>query len=346
MNIFLDERKCRESLFPFTHTRHVADIRVGILTIREKWERLTGAKIITDAGELIGDELHINAEIIPTTDNVDSILRAANDKITMLDNGDVKSLHHPWNIFQCNNWAIRHDFDMITDGRKSQQISATNTCIHPENIFLEEGAVVECSMLNASDGPIYIGKDAEIMEGNMIRGPFSIGEKSTLKMGSKVYGGTTIGPGCIAAGEIKNAVLFEYSNKAHDGYLGDSVIGAWCNLGAGTSNSNLKNTAGDVIYFLDKNMKGISAGNKAGLLMGDYSRSAIHTAFNTGTVVGVCCNIFGTIPSKFIANFSWGSDRYIFEKALADIDKWKTMKGQSITEKEITILEQIYSTNQ
>jgi UDP-N-acetylglucosamine diphosphorylase/glucosamine-1-phosphate N-acetyltransferase len=347
MNIFLDDRKCRDHLFPFSQTRHVADIRVGILTIREKWELLTGKVIISSADDLNGDELHIHGDIIPTLKNVQAILRAANDRISMLDNSDIKILHYPWQIFQYNDWAMRHDFALLTEGKKSQPLPSTNRCINEEQIFIEEGAVVEHSILNASTGPIYIGKRAIIMEGNMIRGPFSIGEQSVLKMGSRIYGATSVGHSCTVGGEIKNSVFFEYSNKAHDGYLGDSVIGAWCNLGAGTSNSNVKNTGGEVKYFLSKAMKAVVAGNKAGLLMGDYSRAAINTSFNTGSVVGVCCNIFGQqFPSKYIENFSWGNERYIFEKVLKDIENWKKMKMQTITAKETEILYELYLSNQ
>lgn len=347
MNIFLDDRKCREQLFPFTQTRHVSEIRVGILTIKEKWELLTDKEVIISHESLSGNELHIHADIIPTSKNVHTILRAANDRIAMLDNEDIKVLHHPWQIFQYNDWAIRHDFNLLTENRISQPIPASNRCINEEQIFIEEGAVVEHSILNASTGPIYIGRNAIVMEGNMIRGPFSLGERSVLKMGSKVYGATTIGPNCTAGGEIKNSVFFEYSNKAHDGYLGDSVIGAWCNLGAGTSNSNVKNTGGDVKYYLSKEMKALIAGNKAGLLMGDYSRAAINTSFNTGTVVGTCCNIFGTgFPPKYVENFSWGSERYIFAKAIRDIENWKKMKLQQVTKNETDILQQLYLSNQ
>ena len=268
MDIFLDDRKCREQLYPFTQTRHVADIRIGILTIREKWELLTGRKIICREEDLRGGELHIHADIIPTASNINFILRASNDRVSMFENEDIKILHFPWQIFQCNDWALRHDFALLTENRVSSPIPDTNKCINPENIFIETGAIVQHSTLNASTGPIYIGKNAVVMEGNLIRGPFSLGENSVLKMGSKVYGATTIGPHCMAGGEIKNAVLFEYSNKAHDGYLGDSVMGAWCNLGAGTSNSNVKNTGGEVKYYFETSVKAISAGNKGRVAYG------------------------------------------------------------------------------
>jgi NDP-sugar pyrophosphorylase family protein len=157
------------------------------------------------------------------------------------------------------------------------------------------------------------------MEGCMLRGPIAIGENTVLKMGTKIYSGTTIGPNCTVGGEIKNSVLFSNSNKAHDGYLGDSVIGSWCNLGAGTSSSNVKNTAGIVTYY-DENNQSHEVGRKAGLIMGDYSRCAINTSFNTGTMVGVCCNIFGSImPNKFIPDFTWGNERYDIDKALINI---------------------------
>ena len=193
-----------------------------------------------------------------------------------------------------------------------------------ENIFVEAGATISYSILNASEGPIYIGKNAEIQEGSVIRGPFALCEGSRVKMGAKIYGATTIGPYCLADGEIKNSILMGYSNKAHDGYLGDSVIGVWCNLGAGTSNSNLKNTAGIVKVWSKEKNDYLDAGNKCGLLMGDYSRSAINTSFNTGTVAGISCNIFGNVfPFKFIEDFTWGQEKYIFEKAISDINNWK-----------------------
>jgi UDP-N-acetylglucosamine diphosphorylase/glucosamine-1-phosphate N-acetyltransferase len=346
MNIFLDESKCREDLYPFSLTRHVADIRVGILTIKEKWQYLTKANICTDVNNIAADAIIVNANIIPTKENIDFILKESADKISLLENDTVKIIHYPWNIFQVNDWALRHDYELLTSQKKSKEISKTNNCINANDIFIEDGVKMEYCILNAANGPIYIAKNAEIMEGSCIRGPFALGENSVLKMGSKIYGSTTIGPYCVAGGEIKNSVLFGYSNKAHDGYLGDSVLGEWCNLGAGTSNSNVKNTGGQVKYQYKKT-EIISAGNKAGLLMGDYSRCAINTSFNTGTIIGVCCNIFDDkMPGKRIESFSWGHERYIFEKALQDIANWKKMKQQDLTEKQIENLKNIYSTNQ
>ena len=346
MNIFLDDSNFREQLFPFTYTRHVADIRIGILTIREKWEIITGERVVTNPEEKKEDSVIIQAHILPTKSSAKNIIQAAKDKTPILETDEIKMLHHPWQIFQYNDWALRNDFDLVTYKRKSQPLSQTNQCANPHNIFLEDAVIAEHCFLNAAAGPIYIGKNAELMEGSMIRGPFSAGEESLIKMGSKIYGATSIGPYCVAGGEIKNSILFGYSNKAHDGYLGDSVIGEWCNLGAGTSNSNVKNTGGSVRYIIDKNHNEIIAGNKAGLLMGDYSRAAINTSFNTGTIVGVCCNIFAARPEKFVNNFSWGDERYIFDKVLADISNWKKMKGQQLSSSEKEILHHLYSNNQ
>ena len=338
--IVLSENKFREQLFPFTYSRHTVDIRIGILTLREKWELLTGEIISTDE---TSPGIQIPANIIPTAENFESIIKFGIKNEDEEETDPVKIIRHPWDIFLLNDFALRNDFDLMTKNRVTQPISGTNQTINPQNIFIEDGAEVECSILNAAAGPIYIGKNAVIMEGSMIRGPFSLGENSSVKMGSKIYGATTIGPNCVAGGEIKNSVLFGNSNKAHDGYLGDSVLGEWCNLGAGTSNSNVKNTGGAVSYYFEKGGASVIAGNKAGLLMGDYSRAAINTSFNTGTVVGVCCNIFGEkIPEKFTENFTWGNERYIFEKALKDIQAWKQMKGQSVSEYETAMLKKLY----
>jgi UDP-N-acetylglucosamine diphosphorylase/glucosamine-1-phosphate N-acetyltransferase len=257
---------------------------------------------------------------------------------------DVKTIQYPWDIFRLNDWAIRQDFELLTKKRKSQPIPKSNKVIDPGNIFLEKGAKVHHSVLNASTGPIYVGKNAEVMEGANIRGPFAMGESACLKMGAKIYGATSLGPYCVAGGEIKNSVLFGYSNKAHDGYLGDSVIGEWCNLGAGTTNSNLKNNAGEVRVWTPKGQ--VSAGMKCGVIMGDYSRTAINTSINTGTVIGVSCNVLGSgLTPKYIPNFSWGSEgvkRYEFERALQDIEGWKKLKDQTVTENEKSILKYIF----
>jgi UDP-N-acetylglucosamine diphosphorylase/glucosamine-1-phosphate N-acetyltransferase len=382
MAIVLFDNAERKKLYPFTQTRAVAEMRIGIFTQKDRWQRVSGENvcIVTEnylqcLYEKYPDELNlwIDASVIPTDELLDKILsfqdgfaladekgfvagriKMNNENFSLLtilekfetiyDIENVKRLEYPWQMFQWNDEMIRKDFALITKDKISQKISATNKTISPENIFLEDGAVVEFATLNASTGPIYIDKNATIMEGCFIRGPFSLGENSVLKMGTKIYGAATLGSNCMGGGEIKNSIMHSFSNKAHDGYLGDSVIGSWCNLGAGTSNSNIKNTAADIImkdFFSNEN---INAGNKCGVLMGDYSRAAINSSLNTGTVVGVCCNVFGEgLLQRIIDDFSWGTKmKYEFDKAIRDIDNWKKLKHQSINENEISILKYIF----
>lgn len=345
MRIFLDESRCRSGLLPLTHTRHVGDIRIGILTIREKWERLTGAEVFTDPAAQLDTDIVVPAGWLPALTNAEQLLEAARNKVSILDDNDheIRRIVYPWHIFMHNDWALRRDVELITRNRQSALLPSSNRVIEPGQVFLEPGAVVEHAIINASTGPVYIGAGAQVMEGCLIRGPLALCEGAVLKMGTKIYGATTLGPYCVGGGEIKNSVFFGYSNKAHDGYLGDSVIGSWCNLGAGTSNSNVKNTGGQVRYQHPSGEPQASPGNKAGLIMADYSRSAINTSFNTATIVGVCCNVFGGgVPPKCIPDFSWGDDRYELGKAIADIENWKKMKGQSLSEQEKQLLYDLY----
>ena len=387
--IFTEEYCKPENLHPFTYIRHIQDIRIGILTIREKWEKylktssankwqdnyLDDAQSVkVEKGIDKNNYLLLYANVMPTKAIISKIKKLKNGEL--LTSGkeggiacrfsdkevlglhkikitksvefkdDIKAIRYPWQIFQMNDWALREDFALITAGRKSKSLSKTNKLIKAGQIFIEAGAKVEHCILNATDGPIYIGRNAIIMEGSLIRGPVAICEGAVVKMGTKIYGATTVGPFCTVAGELKNSVLFAFSNKGHDGYLGDSVLGEWCNLGAGTSNSNLKNTAGEVKYWVDADQKEMSAGYKGGLLMGDYSKAAINTSFNTGTMVGICCNVVSPgLTPKFIANFSWGVDgmtKYQLNKALLDIDSWKKLKGLTISDREKQILTDIY----
>jgi UDP-N-acetylglucosamine diphosphorylase/glucosamine-1-phosphate N-acetyltransferase len=386
--IFTEEFCQPENLHPFTLTRQIQDIRVGILTIREKWEIMLGlvsfdkkeddykdldrSLTIADAAADGHVCYMIHGNVLPTRKLVKSIRKLGNGEFLSVSGNegivfrftkkevqekhsikvkkavtikeDAVRIRYPWHIFQLNDWAIREDFELITRKRRSQRLPRTTKVINPSNVFIEKGAKLEHCILNAATGPIYIGKDAEVLEGSMIRGPFSMGEKSVLKMGSKVYGATTLGPYCIGGGEIKNSVLFGYSNKAHDGYLGDSVIGEWCNLGAGTTNSNLKNTAGEVRLWTPNGK--VPAGNKCGVMMGDYSRTAVNTTINTGTVIGVSCNVFGNgLTPKHIPSFSWGSsgfDRYAVEKALVDAHAWKQLKGETLSDNEKSVLKYIF----
>ncbi len=343
MRIILDDIVCKEDLYPFTLTRSAADIRIGILTIREKWETLLGKKIkvLSEVGIKASNQntRSIPANLVPSV----KWLKALKHHQPISDKKiNAININHPWQIFQNNDAAISADYDLITRKKKSKKISSTNTVIG-KNIFIEEGASVEHSILNTSNGPIYIGKNALVMEGCVIRGPFAMCEGSILKMGTKIYGATTLGPYCTVGGEIKNSILFGYSNKSHDGYLGDSIIGEWCNLGAGTSNSNIKNTVGEVKIWNASKSEYVSAGAKCGLMMGDYSRAAINTSFNTGSVVGVASNVFyDGFPPNYIESFSWGKEKYNLEKALEHIENWKKLKGCALTEEEKNILSEIY----
>jgi UDP-N-acetylglucosamine diphosphorylase / glucose-1-phosphate thymidylyltransferase / UDP-N-acetylgalactosamine diphosphorylase / glucosamine-1-phosphate N-acetyltransferase / galactosamine-1-phosphate N-acetyltransferase len=346
--VYLTDKEIGHHLYPFSQIRSVADIRIGILTIREKWEALLKQEVISlhaDDQVPANDAILFAANIIPSIQFIESLgdggASGANP-----DYDTVKILQYPWHIFQWNSWALKEDFQILTRNRFSAVIPESVVAIHSNNIFVEEGARLHHCMLNATEGPIYIGKNAEIMEGSYIRGPFALCEGAVVKMGTRIYGATTVGPYSVVGGEIKNSVIFGYSNKAHDGYLGDSVIGEWCNLGAGTSNSNLKNNASEVRVWHQPSQDYIRAGLKCGLLMGDYSRCAINTSFNTATVIGVCSNIVGEgMPPKHVPNFSWGNQsisRYDFEKAMTDIANWKKLKNQDVTDDEINQLRYIF----
>jgi UDP-N-acetylglucosamine diphosphorylase/glucosamine-1-phosphate N-acetyltransferase len=259
----------------------------------------------------------------------------------------VQRLEQLSQIFTCNEEMLKHDFSIATKDRSSLPAAEGVYLIHPENIFIEEGAEISHSVLNASAGPIYIGRNAVIMEHCSLRGPVAVCEGAVLKMGTKVYGATTIGPFCTAGGEIKNSVLTGFSNKAHDGYLGDSIMGEWCNLGAGTTNSNVKNTGGEVKLWNYNTKSFTAAGNKCGVIIGDYTRTAINTSINTGTVIGVCCNVFSAgLTATFIPDFSWGTTadkKYEFAKALSDIANWKKMKNKTLSASETNILKHIFT---
>lgn len=383
MNFILFDDQSRNNLLPLTFMRPVADIRVGILTIREKWEAmlktstssLTETYLSTKFPIVKDDEnILINGSILPNSKliseikklepnqalvNEDSII-ALHIKSTDLDDSmemDIEGIEEveteteiiriteTWDIFTKNDTALDLDFKFLTKGRKSQEISSTNQVIEPGNVFIEKGARVECSVLNASTGPIYIGKNAEIMEGCFIRGPFALCEGATLKMGAKIYGPSTVGPFSKVGGEVNSSVIFGYSNKAHDGFLGHSVIGEWCNIGADTNTSNLKNLYDNVRLWSYVHQSFVDTGLLfCGLIMGDHSKCGINTMFNTGTVVGVNANIFGTgFQRNFIASFSWGGTSgfktYDIRKALAVAEKVYTRRKREFnnTEKEILV---------
>lgn len=346
MNYILFDDSSRANLLPLTFTRPMVDLRIGILTIREKWEKVLGVKTVTHTETYLSkkyplsfltssDNIWINGSVCPNkilhkevkslqpnqalfSNNILLALNSGTDKnfsLTVSESIEkIESrtaaikLHNVWDIFSLNGQAIQEDFELITKGRTSAVLSTTNQVISPEHIFVEQGAKVECAILNASTGPIYIGKDAEIMEGSIVRGPFALCEHSILKMGAKIYGSTTIGPHSKVGGEVNNSVIFGYSNKAHDGFLGNAVVGEWCNIGADSNNSNLKNTYAEVELWNYASEQTATTGLIfCGLIMGDHAKCGINTMFNTGTVVGVNTNIFGAgFPPKFIPDFSWG----------------------------------------
>jgi len=382
MNYILFDGTVRVSLLPLTYTKPVADLRIGILTIREKWEQMLGFTTTTLTEEYLEEKypmvemeqnVLINASFLPTDELVE-IIQDLKENQAVFKNEEVIAffttdaqeevdfenyeqiefdlevlqIKNTWDLFTLNEKAIKADFDLITEGRKSQPIPNGVQYLNKENIFIEEGAEVLFCTLNASHGPIYIGKNALVMEGALMRGPFSLGEHAVVKMGTKVYGATTIGPKCTIGGELKNVILWGNSSKGHEGYLGDSVIGEWCNIGADTNNSNLKNNYAEVRLWNYETENFAKTGLQfCGLIMGDHSKCAINTMFNTGTVVGVSANIFGSnFPRNFIPSFSWGGaagfSTYQINKAKETTDLVMKRKNEVFDEVEARILEQVF----
>ncbi len=382
MNYILFDGSARNQLLPFTYTRPVADIRVGILTIREKWEKMLGFTTSTVTEDYLIDKfpmiemeqnIFINASILPTENLVNLIQNLSENKALFIDDeplaffakedeevdfetfdiieysfDDILRIENTWDIFKLNGEAIKRDFKLLTTDRESLPIPEMTVAFNKDQIFIEEGAVLPLCSLNAKDGPIYIGKDSEIMEGSMIRGPFALCENATVKMGAKIYGATTIGPYSKVGGEVNNCVIFGYSNKGHDGFLGNSVLGEWCNLGADTNNSNLKNNYAEVRLW-DYETEGFAKTGLqfCGLMMGDHSKCGINTMFNTGTVVGVSANIFGSgFPRNFIPSFSWGGSAgmitYKTNKAFEVAEVVMSRRQIAFTEVDVQILEHVF----
>lgn len=382
MNYILFDGTVREALLPFTFTRPVADIRIGILTIREKWEKYLGNTTTTVTEEYLSEKfpmvempenVMINGSFLPNQELVALVENLKENEAIFQGeeviafyttetqeevdfstyrhiefDADIIQVCKTWDIFSKNAVAIQADFDFITKGRKSAPISDTNRLIHAENIFLEEGATVEHSILNATDGPIYIGKNAQIWEGSLIRGSFALCDNATVKMGGKIYGATTIGPYSKVCGEISNSVIFGYSSKGHEGYLGNAVLGEWCNIGADSNNSNLKNNYAKVRLWNYATESFDQTGLQfCGLMMGDHSKTAINTMFNTGTVIGVNCNIYVPgFPRNFIPSFSWGGasgfSSYQPKKAFEVAKVMMARRGVEFDEVEANILEHVF----
>ena len=382
MNYILFDSDVRNALLPFTYTRPVADIRIGILTIREKWEFFLGFTTTTITEEYLEDKypmvefdknILINASFLPTKNLVKQVSNLTNnqaifkgeqviafftcdtqehvdfDSYEQLEfKEEVLQIKNTWDIFSLNDKAIQADFDLLTEGRTSQPIPAGVHVIHEQNIFIEQEATVSYSSLNASKGPIYIGKDSEIMEGSLVRGPFALGENSILKMGTKVYGATTVGPFCKIGGEVNNSVLFGYASKGHEGFLGNSVLGEWCNIGADSNTSNLKNNYAEVKLWNYQEERFTNTGLQfCGLMMGDHSKCGINTMFNTGTVIGVSVNIFGSgFPRNFVPSFSWGGatgfTTYQLKKVFEVAKVVMKRRGLELTEADEKILRHVF----
>lgn len=382
MNYILFDGPSRNALLPFTFTRPVADILIGIMTIRQKWEMHLGSTTTTLTEEYLSEKypmveleenVMINASFLPnailvemvsnlepnqaifrgdeviafyTTEEQEAVDFDSYEIIEYTD--DCLTVQNTWDIFSKNDAAIREDFEILTEDRRSQPVPKSVNVIAPENIFIEEGAKLEFVTLNASTGPIYIGKDSEIMEGSVIRGPFALCENAQVKMASKIYGATTVGPFSRIGGEVNNSVLFGYSNKGHDGFLGNSVLGEWCNIGADSNNSNLKNNYEEVKLWSYETEGFAKTGLQfCGLMMGDHSKCGINTMFNTGTVVGVSANIFGSgFPRNFVPSFSWGGasgfTTYITKKAFETARLVMSRRNVEFDEREAAILEHVF----
>lgn len=382
MNYILFDGNRRNALLPFTYTKPVADLRIGILTIREKWEHYLGSTTTTITEDYLSvkfpmveaeQNILINSSFLPNEELVELILSLEENQAIVKDDEIIAfytkdtqeevdfdsydlidfeyeclTVENTWDIFSKNDKAIREDFELLTKDRKSQSIPKSVNVIAPENIFIEEGAKLEFVTLNALTGVIYIGKNSEIMEGSVIRGPFALCEEAQVKLASKIYGATTVGPHCRVGGEVNNSVLMAYSNKGHDGFLGNSVLGEWCNIGADSNNSNLKNNYEEVKLWSYETEKFEKTGLQfCGLMMGDHSKCGINTMFNTGTVVGISANIFGSgFPRNFVPSFAWGGasgfTNYLTSKALQTAKIVMGRRHIELTEHDVKIMEHIF----
>ena len=387
MNIILFDGIYHNNLLPLTYTRPVAELRIGMLTIKQKWEQYVENPIQIKTQEYLAkkfgspseeNSIGINASILPSDDLMSSLLELKNKQI-LTSKGKIVAVNplpinsknieealseykmvetkaeflqveNVWDLFRLNDQAIRADIELIKAAKTFVTPSPTNQILG-NDIYIEEGAKVECAILNTTTGPIYIAKGAEVMEGSILRGPIAICENGVVKMGAKIYGATTIGPYSKVGGEVNNCMIQGYSNKGHDGFLGNAVLGEWCNLGADTNNSNLKNNYQSVDLYNYPEAKYLDTGLQfCGLVMGDHSKSAINTMFNTGTVVGVSANIYGAdFPSKFIPSYSWGGRKpleYKFDKAMDTAKRVMERRNISLTEEDLNILEYVYKESQ
>lgn len=375
MKIALHDNGLHRRFAPLTLSRPVGDLRMGILTNHERWERLVPGATV---GFVTEEYLHakfqqidspdwiVNAAVIPTKELIQAaqsleegeqlasqgtwlVQRGSAAQKTRNFEGDLVVLAHRWDLYTANHRVLAADFTLLTTGRTSQTLSNSNRVIgDPSLVFLEPGARVEAAVLNTTDGPIYLGEDAEIMEGSLIRGPFALCAHAGVKMGAKIYGATTVGPHCKVGGEISNSLFQAYSNKGHDGFLGNSVIGEWCNLGADTNSSNLKNNYSKVSVFSYEtgNMEKTDV-QFMGVMMGDHSKSGINTMFNTATVIGFSANVYGGgFPDKVIDSFSWGGVEetvpFKLDKAIEVAQAMMARRSVPFTQGDRTIFEHLH----
>jgi UDP-N-acetylglucosamine diphosphorylase/glucosamine-1-phosphate N-acetyltransferase len=388
-NIILFDNEISEHLLPLTSTKPTCELRVGILTIREKWEKWLDAPAFHITRDYLAgkygldysdDNYVINGSVLPSEqlcalirqmEDNEAYLRGDElivakvgvgqleklikdeeiDELTGMDlqNTQYSKIDRLWDLYQLNAQEIQSDFALLTRDRSSQPISNSNRIIgNPAHIFLEEGAVVEGASLNCQAGPIYIGRGAEVMEGSLLRGPISIGEAATVMMGSRIYGGSTIGPHCKAGGEISNSILQSYSNKQHDGFLGHSVIGEWCNIGANTVTSNLKNNYEEVKLWNYKEERFVATGSQfCGLIMGDHAKTGINTMLNSGTVIGVGANVFGAgYPRTFIPSFAFGGPHgyqtFPIEKAFQMMERMMARRDVNFSSEDRLIVMRVF----
>lgn len=376
---FIDTNESWSRMLPLTYTRPIADIRVGILKIHEKWNKYLKSEASYRTLDYIqlnfpakqGKSLTILGSTLPNATLVGVISTLKENQALTFNNQliagffdhdepfeignrnsvsieGVDQVQYPWDVFRLNGSEIKNDFLLLTKGRQSSTISDTHTKVYGSQLFLEEGATVKASVLNSENGPIYIGKGAEVQEGSMIRGPFALCDHSVVNMGAKIKGDTTIGPYSKAGGEVSNSVILGYSNKGHDGFLGNSVIGEWCNLGADTNNSNLKNNYANVKMWDFDTARFKDTGLQfCGLIMGDHSKCGINTMFNTGTTVGVSANIFGDgFPRNFIPSFAWGGasgfSTYKTNKAFETAELVMKRRQKELTENDKEILNHVF----
>lgn len=385
MQLVFSDAQYWEDFLPLTFTRPVAEMRCGILTFSERWQKILDNTEVSYFTETYlqdkftepekKESLFLVTNFLPTENIIQQIkdlkqgeaLVYEDELVAAKINMDGFSLHQiekmtdikeelvffkkPSDLFTYNKEAIDFDFELLTHGRTSQQLSLTNGFLgDKKDLFIEEEAQVEFSTINTKTGKIYIGRNAEVMEGCHLRGPIALCEESKFNLGAKIYGATTIGPHSKVGGEVSNIIIFGYSNKGHDGFVGNSVIGEWCNLGADTNSSNLKNNYGHVKLWSYRTKAFEDTGLQfAGLIMGDHSKTAINTQLNTGTVVGVASNIFKEgFPPNLIENFSWGGfkgdERFKLDKAYDVAEKVMARRKVPLTEQDKAIFKYIFDT--